>query len=569
MATPDTAPTPTPTPTPTPAPKSVPSELLQLLRSRTLPNHMARELHQLITSEKVDVPEPVLRVLAHRTWPDVEHEYKMPPHPTTGELPNDNQQYSDGTYFWSLGLQWSVNTKKTPTLEETLRQETPMAPYKLGESFMGTKMQAGPPLSQVLTAPRMKMVANVLRDEVSITSEAQLVEVVERMRTQLGAGEPTGFRERKRKHKRPKKRGLMDKKNTFTATYKVRNKAERATLPDHLRGYKAYTRGLQILGILEGRLRNMFDPLLKTTCARLDKSGLTTFCVTEDDLNDDMATSVWLVQQVAELSVRKEFTLDKQQQGGLNVHQQWIMDNILAKSLTTRWDLIAYVYPTADVLARCDMDQLRRMQTMWMTYLPLMAKFLRAQWTKGVDRCCERNMMVPSSRASTGIDSTGWNNVSGSWNNAVRQVRGVWNALDQTDPDAGVGVSQRIPLFKCLKLTAGDQMQWAEGTGKGVDPDTAIFQTLAKNGVLPWKALSGELTTEVITQAVTQACDGFKVPPAKWLGPPRGWKSDTKHHGDMICGVSVSCTKETADLLKSIGVFGSSPAPILPKDASV
>ncbi|AYV77820.1 MAG: hypothetical protein Edafosvirus1_151 [Edafosvirus sp.] len=574
--------------------KNLYGELFKLLQSRTLPRQTALKLYELLKENEFK-NEQVMSLLAHRTHPEIDYiieEYDEKP-----EADKENYWYG-----WFSGSKY-MNYKqvKTPSLEEALKSEF-KPNSKLRESFMGTKMSYRLPMNQIFSNKRVVIIREILEaneDKFVIPqNELEYIQLVEKLRRILQAGDIVSYKEQKRNHKRPKKlnRNSRDKKNSYIALYKEKKFSERHEIPKNIRNNKKYTEALNILGILEGRLKNIFYPLLKATCASLDKSGLATLCIKEDDLKADLNTSIWIVQQISELSVRKEFTIEKQQQGGLNVHMQWMFDNILMKSETTRWDLVAYIHPIKSVLEKCKKEHLQTIQEHWMMYLPLLAQFLQKQWTIGVNKCVDRNMMVPMRQrhvqtpempilepdevyiaeeghivnTKTGetknivlksptveevVDSTGWNLISGSWNNAIRQARGIWNALEMPHQS----------LFKCLKLTAGDQMKWAEVAGKGTDADTEVFKTLVKKDIYPWSALNG-MSNKVIYDAVVNACNENKVNPEKWLRAPKGWNIDTKFHNDMICGVSVIATKETADVLKECGIFGSSCAPLSDKN---
>lgn len=447
-------------------------------------------------------------------------------------------------------------------------------------SYMSAKMRKGPSIDAFLTPQRVTELKSFYEIAkvpfVLPTNSVELVQCVEMMREVLHAGQPIRWKEQKRKHStqvteeftnywngdkqtyvrtvlRKGKLGGHDKLNTFTALYRLRNDRFRnESLPEKFRGWSVYKKYMSLLGVLEGRLRNFFAPNLKAESARMDKSGLTTFgLVTMDELRKDLNTAIWLAMCVSEFSVRKAFTLESQQHGALNEHLKWMFDEVLMKSETTNWNFVALVYPTERVLEKCSATHLEMMEKLWMNRLSALALFLRDQFSKGVRKSAERDadtcMMVP--RHGSGVDSTGWNDVSGAWNNAIRQLRGVAKALGHDTP----------PIFKCMKLTAGDQMQWAQMEQKEVDKSMNVFHDLVLLNVLPWSALEG-MERETIVNAITETCGKHDVPVQKWLGGPRERSEATRDVHDQICGIVCDVPKAVADMLKYIGAFGAAPA---------
>jgi hypothetical protein len=270
------------------------------------------------------------------------------------------------------------------------------------------------------------------------------------------------------------------------------------------------------------------------------------------------------------MSVRKLFTLEEQQHGGLNEHTKFIFDHLVKENPHTNWDLVSLIFPVEEVMLHASVEHCTRMLDAWKLLARFMAEYLQGQWDAGVNECAQREMLVPRS-GTTEVNSQGWNAVSGSWNNFVRQMRALC-------AHPGINVKP-LPLTKCLKLTAGDQMQWAEHDGKGVDPDTQVFAQLAADGLLSWTALLGEVSSVEVYERVGAICD--KVQPTidpsgsfagknlrqRWLGNPKRWSTATKQDTDSICGVPVKADKATADILKVLGFAGAKP-PHVTKDSA-
>lgn len=580
---------------------------------------------------------PLWRLLVHRSIPI--HQYILK---TTEEIDADKMA---GEKYIPMNFYSVYKHVKRCELSEALSNGIEIPNNLEHESYMSTKMPAGPRIDAFLTDERVKNMRKVFASanlSFSVpTNSFELISCIETIRSILHAGQPTKYTELKRKHRVQVTRELKsywsetynetitqeeprkgkhsqftrDSANTYTAQYQRRNDSFRKkNLPKALQPWNAYTDALNILGILEGRLRNYFASNIRSECARLDKSGLITFgLITKDILEKDLNTAIWLAMAVSEFSVRKEFTLESQQQGALNEHLKWIYDELLSKSGTTQWDLIALVYPIQSVLEKCSLNHLQKMKKMWTERLTAMAIFLRDQFAKGVDKSAARGeydlpirwgdatiktmtcMMVP--KQGSGVDSVGWNDVSGAWNNAIRHLRSIARILGE----------EPLPLFKCMKLTAGDQMQWAaseyqsnEILMKELDDklktiqetqtseselqeiemiqmqlaetdryltrmkknknDMYVFHDIIEKGVLPWSALDGKIDQNTIIRTVEEICAKYDVPIGGWLGIAQERTTETKDAHDMICGCVADVPKYIADILKYNGVFGSSPA---------
>ena len=172
---------------------------------------------------------------------------------------------------------------------------------------------------------------------------------------------------------------------------------------------------------------------------------------------------------------------------------------------------------------------------------------LKQQWARGVENSSRNQMIVP--RRGSGVNSVLWNTMAGTWSNGVRHLRALLG--DQT------------PVFKCMKMTAGDQAKWAayaRPDGEAIDPNVAVFCKLAQSEIYPWTCLDHPESAPHVLEVLTKVCEELKQPVEKWIGAPRDRTQDSRVFSDMICGCSVgsSVPKEMMDLLKSFGVFGSS-----------
>lgn len=495
-------------------------------------------------------------------------------------------------------------------------------------SFMGTKFHPAPAIAPIFTEERMKVVRRVFPEKILAipTNSVDFNALIDDMRMRLQAGPAiTYVVDRRRNHSRKSKSkkwnafgSVRDKADSVKAVY---SPSASATVQES----NAYKGALEVLAVLEGRFKYYVEKGgIRAESAKLDKSGLSTTVITAADLAVDLPTALFVVLATLEFSSRKAFTLGAQQQGGLNPALQYMLHDLEKeehKHLVS-WPLVFHVYPNESTVARLTVPQRVRILDLWMQYMPLLARFLKEQWRRGVDECATRLMLVPRHQEDNGkgnvVDSDGWNRVSGAWNNALRFIRLLTN---DHHPMSG-----RV-LFKVLKLTAGDQMQWAEQDGeKGVDVDTEIFRSLVapdfkekdksqevtvhdhpslvvdtkpqsadvtlplkmtdcviteaecgmkplssseapqvQDAWLPWDGLpdSGKTTDQMhnLKARIHQLCEIHSVPTHKWLGYAKARTEDSvKVHVPMICGVAVGpLSTATAQALKEMGFAGSKP----------
>lgn len=544
--------------------------LLQLAFSRTQPQLTAATVYNLL----VDAGRPawatqLLPILVHWALPDTEY----------------NQPKVDGFYvkvqqssWWSRGADmW----QKKPLSEESNLEIPADFRFDLTSygTYMSSKFHVAPEIKAFLTDKRWKTVVATFRfskkpDPSFPTTFWELKALIEEFRHLLGKPVVIGEQTQKRNHQRKLGKGMHvhntqsvpDKKNTVTVSYQIINARRRESVLNpglHAQGFDFFKKAIQVLGVLEGRWKNYFPAAISAFCAVVDKKGLFELFASKEEMEKDLATSVFCVLQLSTMSVRKMFTLDKQQHGGLNEHTQFIYENVLKKSATTNWNLVSLIMPIEEVMLQASVEHCQKVLDMWKLLGGFMAQYLEQQWEAGVKECAKKGMLVPRHQEIATVNSQGWNLVSGSWNNAVRQIRGLC---------AKPGIdSVPLPLTKCLKLTAGDQMQWAQAAGMEVDPDTKIFAELVSQGFVPWLALTGNLQPDEVYALVEECCDKVQLtvdptgPHAKkplrqrWLGNPKNWATATKQDTNSICGIAINADKATSDALKILGFAGAKP----------
>lgn len=295
----------------------------------------------------------------------------------------------------------------------------------------------------------------------------------------------------------------------------------------------------KVLGDLIGATARMLPPSATSICRRIDKTGLLTFMATEEMIkNTDTKLLVFISCMIAELNLRKAFTLNPQMQGGVSAHLRSMLNMILENNVSC--NLLATILPEPEIIERVD-DNFKQLTLVKLLGLSeQMALVLNDLWEGGIKNCAYNNMIVLRS-GSASCNSTCWNAMAGSWSNINRHIRAL---------------SGFYGGFKCLKVTAGDQAQWADNV---FDKNVTPWCELVNKGILPWTAILQPERFEEIKNSITELCDKHQIEKTSWLGKPPARNGKQRVYENMICGVSVGfISPETASILKQHGIFGSS-----------
>lgn len=312
-------------------------------------------------------------------------------------------------------------------------------------------------------------------------------------------------------------------------------------LPFPYRSVKGYTNAIKLLSILRGRLHNVFNPSMQATGLVMDKTGLSFFM----EKPSDPVTSVFVRLIHASFSAQKLFTIESQMHGGLDGWLKAILDLLIEENNpSTEFEHIFMLVPSERTISVVDSRRLELIYAQCIDWLKQMSILFAEQWELGVKDCAQNMMMVPRSGTTT-IHVNAWNGCAGAWGNLLRFVRIIGRKLNYAP----------LQLFKVLKLTAGDQMRWADHSGSGVDNDVKIFNDLTLKGVMPWSGFgTTDKTLSDFNTLVSESCVKFSVEPRKWLGGPVERSAETKADVLSVCGVVCSIDQQTA---KDVGIFGA------------
>lgn len=326
--------------------------------------------------------------------------------------------------------------------------------------------------------------------------------------------------------------------------------------PDRLRAIK-------LLAKLEGRLHVWKDGWLTAHCLPIAKTGLVSVLieqfVTELAGSWDSfaltypATYALLAVCCSVFSERKAFTLQSQKQGALNEHMLQLL-SIVRETERPGLKVVALFLPTWEVFSAISEEDALKIYQTSMVWLNHMAGFLQEQWEKGYDKCVRRMCRVPP-RGSQ-VNSSGLNAVADAWMNLRRF---------QTVSAKRASVSGAPVILKVMQLIADDQFRWGSGS---VNPNAHVFKTITQAGVRPWDALLHPTTFDMRRALTTlvDAIGGLSSEQAKkctvdsWIGIAKIRTGEVSHPVNMICGCAVpNMSPESASLLTTLGVFGSSP----------
>ena len=352
-----------------------------------------------------------------------------------------------------------------------------------------------------------------------------------------------------------KKRSGIKKKNTQKAKYtKFLSKEERSHLPKQFQSDKDYKRAIGLLGDLRGRMNNTFYPSVQAVALAMDKIGLSVLYPDPEDPHVDAFVS--LVK--TGLSRQKLFTIDSQMHGGLDHWMKTFLDILISRMSKSRmsstyaskvtpikpisqddWKKIFFLVPSPEVSQFLDESTKREIYEVTLSWMQLFSVLFQEQWELGVKVCSANKMMVPRS-GTTQIHVNAWNACAGAWGNLLRIIRLLVPNLN---------------LYKVLKLTAGDQMKWAEYDGKGAHTDTDIFYSLTSEEYFPWAHFHNSVLD--FSEKIVEKCTLFSVNPQKWLGGPCIRMTETKGDIRSLCGVVLSGSD--VDNLKGTGACGSNP----------
>jgi len=359
-----------------------------------------------------------------------------------------------------------------------------------------------PPLSDLFTEKR-SMQLEKLCEDLGIRSEFNLntwvnatntvSAVMRTLRLKVEDGKAVNDRTRKQSagcRNRWFDKPVKAQPATKKVVWKHRNTDERAFLPETIRSCRKYQEATELMGIICGRLLNMNVAALKTEALLISRNGVCMNLIKNmsvETLDIDTAIFCCIVSSAMKQSQRY-VKFDK-------FMQTWYYE-ILCKSPTTQFNLVASILPVKTVLGLCNTTDMTSILEKWIQFVTALRVPMQLLWVSAVRDATSRNMCIPR-----GFDVAGWNVMTRAWNRARYEIASICGFLKIPMPWA---------ITKCLGVTTGDRIDDAGFDENATHPDCMVFAKLAEWGRSPWSAIDDStLTIEKRMEEITRVC-GFR-----------------------------------------------------------
>jgi hypothetical protein len=258
--------------------------------------------------------------------------------------------------------------------------------------------------------------------------------------------------------------------------------------------------------------------------------------VTYEDFCRDIWSAAFVSYFIARKRRRSVFT---------NTAQDRPFDDLCAALLRrcektdgANWELIARVYPEAEVLARLDDTARGRLLGYWLMLLRDLAEDLAGIWQR---TSIDLDTMI----VQRGNDSSSWNIAAQAWNSA----RTGWLAFNRamgTD-----NLTEKFLPGKVLRLMGADVAAWHRMSGGAVHPDTLVWRELPA----PWEVMRGRAACN--RALIDAVCERAGLDPVKsgWSAPVVSRQAARyRPTPELVHGVEVA-SPELAALLRRLGWF--------------
>ena len=307
------------------------------------------------------------------------------------------------------------------------------------------------------------------------------------------------------------------------------------------------------------------DTGIKHEAAILDKYGIVLDLIGEDNyyLKSDPYVTIFITLSLSEFGKRNSFTLDKQKHGNMNPWLSFYIDHFSSKINYSNWGYVFALYPCKEFIKKMQFYQIVNQYDKWESKILPLTWYLNNQFNLGVETCVNRDMLVPRS-GTTNVDSGGYNSVTGCWNNALRHIKWLSQFVSQ-NKNYEKTAHKYDGIFKCMKLLAGDQMQWANYEksygGQNAehlddnDKQMEVFKKLINMKIRPWTTLLYPNKSDEVIASIVRTCNEVGIDCGRWLGRSKLRKDgEVKAQSDQVCGVSVPTG--LTGLLSGLNWFG-------------
>ena len=299
---------------------------------------------------------------------------------------------------------------------------------------------------------------------------------------------------------------------------------------------RQYNRHVRVLRGLWDKAQRMDGMQENRRLVLIGRSGFA-HRITPRRFAQDPLAAMFIAYLVARKNERREFSLSGR--GNAIDH---LADALLADVMEhadSDFEMLAWVYPRPQVLARLTAAQLGHLLGDWHKVMADTAQALKAAWPG--DGNVNRMTMV----VRRGMDSSTWNTMASAYNAA----RAAWLGC--------VAAAGALPLLepavpgKVMRLMAADLVRWHSSAGGDVDANTKVWARLP----LPWQVLDGEVPCTAADVRAACAEAGLSPATSGWLAPlPDGQVAEFRPTPELVHGVAIA-DPAWAGLLRSAGAF--------------
>jgi hypothetical protein len=299
---------------------------------------------------------------------------------------------------------------------------------------------------------------------------------------------------------------------------------------------RQYNRHVRVLRHLWDKAERMGSMQHQRDLVLTGRSGFASR-ITRERFAADPVTACFIAYYIARKNKRRMFTLASRENP-----VDHLAEALLAAAMAqpgTDWEMLAWVYPRPQVLARLAPRQLGDLLGSWHAVLASTAAELERAWP-GDDAVNRLTMVV-----RRGMDSSSWNIMAQAYNAA----RDGW--IGCVAASGALALLEPACPGKVMRLMAADLVRWHSSSGGDVDPATTVWGRLP----LPWQVLQG---THPCTGAdVREACAeaGLDAARSGWTAPRAdGAPAEFRPTPDLVHGIAVA-DPAWAALLRRAGVF--------------
>jgi hypothetical protein len=316
----------------------------------------------------------------------------------------------------------------------------------------------------------------------------------------------------------------------------ARRSAPRTVIERGLASKRQYNRHVRVLRHLWDKAQRMGGMQEGRRLVLIGRSGFA-FRITAARMARDPLTAMFVAYYAARRNERREFTLNSRGNAIDELAEALLADALAGADADV--EMLAWVYPRPQVLARLTAEQLGRLLGDWHKVMADTAAQLKAAWP-GDENVNRASMIV-----RRGMDSSTWNTMASAYNAA----RSAWIGC--------VAAAGALPLLepalpgKVMRLMAADLAYWHRASGGDVDPNTAVFADLP----LPWEVLEGRARCTAADVRAACAEAGMAADGSGWTAPlPDGQVAEYRPTPELVHGIAVA-DPAWAGLLRRGGAF--------------